>query len=151
MLSLQEISDRFELQDLCWRYAEAVDSKNFDLLREVFTQDAYIDYVECGGIAGDLETIIAWLKEVFEPEIHPNHQHLNGNMQIKVDGDMATGRIMCFNPQEAGPAITGSDETQVYFCGLWYVDDYVRTDDGWRMSRRVEEKSFFFNHPKGDY
>ena len=147
MLSLQEISDRLEIQDLCWRYAEAIDTKNFHMLREVFTPDAFIDYTCFGGIAGDLETIIAWLKEVFVPNIHPNHQHLTANLQIKLNGDEATGRIMCFNPQEAGPALTGREGTQVYFCGLWYLDEYIRTKDGWRISRRVEEKSFTFNHP----
>jgi hypothetical protein len=28
------------------------------------------------------------------------------------------------------------------FIGIWYVDEFVRTDEGWRMSRRVEEKCF---------
>ncbi len=147
MLSLQEISDRIEIQDLCWRYAEAVDRKNFDIFREVFTADAFIDYTCLGGIAGDLETIIAWLKKVFQPQVHPNHQHLTANLQIRVEGDKATGRIMCFNPQEAGPLLTGRDDTQIYFCGLWYIDEYRRTTKGWRISRRVEEKSFVYNHP----
>jgi hypothetical protein len=31
---------------------------------------------------------------------------------------------------------------QVLFCGLWYEDEFVRTTDGWRMSRRVETKCF---------
>jgi hypothetical protein len=26
------------------------------------------------------------------------------------------------------------------FCGLWYDDAFVRTPDGWRMTRRVEQK-----------
>ncbi len=148
MLSLEQISDRLEIQDLCWRYAQAVDTKNFDDFREVFTADAFIDYTCFGGISGDLETVIAWLKEVFAPEIHPNHQHLTANLQISVAGDEARGRIMCFNPQEAGPALTGRAGTQVYFCGLWYIDEYRRTREGWRISRRVEEKSFTFNHPR---
>lgn len=147
MLSLQEISDRLEIQDLCWRYAEVVDTKNFDAFRDVFTPDAFIDYTCFGGIAGDLESVIAWLHQVFEPHIHPNHQHLTANLQIRLNGDEASGRIMCFNPQEAGPAMTGREDTQIYFCGLWYLDEYRRTEAGWRISRRVEEKSFVFNHP----
>ncbi|MDH3727132.1 MAG: nuclear transport factor 2 family protein [Myxococcales bacterium] len=31
--------------------------------------------------------------------------------------------------------------------GLWYVDEYRRTDAGWRISRRIEEKSYVFNMP----
>jgi hypothetical protein len=28
------------------------------------------------------------------------------------------------------------------FCGLWYDDEFVRTPEGWRMTRRVETKCF---------
>ena len=38
MLSQQEISDRFEIQDLVFRYSDIIDQRDFDLLRtEVFT------------------------------------------------------------------------------------------------------------------
>ena len=36
----------------------------------------------------------------------------------------------------------GGAKEQVMFCGLWYDDDFVRTTDGWRMTRRVETKCF---------
>ena len=36
MLSLQEISDRFEIQDLCYRYADVIDQKRFDELQDIF-------------------------------------------------------------------------------------------------------------------
>jgi hypothetical protein len=32
-------------------------------------------------------------------------------------------------------------------CGLWYVDEYRRAEAGWRISRRVEERSYVFNPP----
>jgi hypothetical protein len=35
----------------------------------------------------------------------------------------------------------------MFFLGLWYVDDYIRTDAGWRIKTRVEEKSYQFNAP----
>ncbi|MBV9321545.1 MAG: nuclear transport factor 2 family protein, partial [Mycobacterium sp.] len=31
---------------------------------------------------------------------------------------------------------------QVLYCGLWYDDEFVRTPQGWRMTRRVEAKCF---------
>ena len=33
-------------------------------------------------------------------------------------------------------------EKKVMFCGLWYDDEFVRTPEGWRMTRRVETKCF---------
>ncbi|MEM7437916.1 MAG: nuclear transport factor 2 family protein, partial [Myxococcota bacterium] len=64
--------------------------------------------------------------------------------QIQVDGDTATGRVMCLNPQEM---TMPDDTTHIFMCGLWYVDEYRRTDAGWRISRRVQEKSYVYNMP----
>lgn len=145
MLSLQEISDRLEIQDLAWRYSEIIDTKDFDKLRDdVFTPDAFIDYSAFGGSKGDLETTIEFLHKAMKA--FPNHQHLNANHRIQLDGDRASGRVMCFNPQEMEPR-EGEDDGQIFFCGLWYVDEYVRTEQGWRIKNRVEEKSYLFNRP----
>jgi hypothetical protein len=42
---------------------------------------------------------------------------------------------------------TGNGETHVFYCGLWYVDKFVRTADGWRIKERVEQKSYMHNVP----
>ncbi len=35
------------------------------------------------------------------------------------------------------------ESSAIYFVGIWYVDEFVRTArGGWRMSKRVEEKCF---------
>ena len=52
MLSQQELSDRFEIQDLIYRYAQLVDGREIDALRTVFTEDAHIDYSAMGGAVG---------------------------------------------------------------------------------------------------
>jgi hypothetical protein len=43
MLSLAEISDRREIQQLLVDYSTAIDNRRFDDLDRVFTPDAYID------------------------------------------------------------------------------------------------------------
>ena len=141
-LSAQEMSDRFEIQDLVYRYSQIIDAKDFDALRDVFTEDAHIDYSVFGGAVGGREEIIEFLHKVMG--MFPNTQHLNANVQIEVDGDTGRGRVMCFNPQE----MTLPDGAiQVVMFGLWYVDEYRRTPEGWRIARRVEEKSWVFNTP----
>jgi len=142
-LSLQEISDRFEIQDLLYRYADIIDQKRFDDLRDVFSEDAHIDYSAVGGAVGDRESTIAFLKQALPA--FKCYQHLNANIQIVVSGDSATGRVMCFNPQELK---LGKDKSQLFMLGLWYVDKYVRTARGWRIQRRVEEMSWHFNAPE---
>lgn len=145
MLSAQEMSDRFEIQDLVFHYADLIDSKQISRLRdEVFTEDVFVDYGVMGGSVGDLDTTIEFLESALTDELFPNSQHLNANVQISIDGDTASGRVMCFNPMEMALPDGG---TQTYLLGLWYVDEYRRTDKGWRISRRAEEKSWVFNAP----
>jgi hypothetical protein len=144
MLSLEEISDRLEIQQLLIDYSTAIDRRRFDDLDRVFTPDAHIDYSAFGGIVGTYPEVKAWLAQIL-PNF-PVYAHMLGNMDIRIDGDTASSRTICFNPmvlpQAAEPATSNSGEKQVMFCGLWYVDEFVRTPEGWRMTRRVEEKCF---------
>ena len=67
-----------------------------------------------------------------------------GNIEIKLNGDIATTRTACFNPMEVK---LGEGKSQVMFLGLWYVDKLVRTTEGWRMAERVEEQCYNHNAP----
>jgi SnoaL-like domain len=145
MLSQQQLSDRFEIQDLVVHYAHLIDSKQIDRLREdIFTADVHIDYSVFGGSVGDLDETLAFLKASLTSELFPNSQHLNANVQVQLQGDTATGRVMCFNPMEMQ---ISEGKTHTFFLGLWYVDEYRRTDKGWRICRREEVKSWVFNTP----
>jgi hypothetical protein len=135
MLSLEEISDRLEIQDLLVAYSTAIDTRRFDDLDRVFTPDAYIDYREMGGIDGRFPEVKAWLAEVL-PNF-PAYSHMLGNFDVRIDGDTASSRTVLFNPM-----VLGGDRNQILFCGLWYEDEFIRTPAGWRMSRRVEIKCF---------
>jgi hypothetical protein len=138
VLSLEEISDRLEIQQLLVAYSTAIDTRRFDDLDQVFTPDAYIDYRAMGGIDGQFPDVKKWLSEIL-PNF-PAYSHLIGNFDVRVNGDTAKSRILCFNPMVLGDG-TGA-AGQVLFCGLWYDDEFVRTADGWRMTRRVETKCF---------
>jgi hypothetical protein len=133
MLSLAEISDRLEIQQLLVDYSTAIDQRRFDDLDLVFTADAYIDYRAMGGVDGHYPEVKAWLAEVL-PNF-PAYAHMLGNFDVKISGDNATSRTICFNQMVLG-------DGQVLFCGLWYEDEFVRTAQGWRMNRRVETKCF---------
>ena len=149
MLSLAEISDRLEIQQLLTDYATAIDQRRFDDLDRIFTPDAHIDYRAMGGIEGSYPQVKAWLAEVLP--IFPAYCHLNANVDIRLAGDTATSRTMCLNPMKlpggpggpggpVGPGGPGGPGGQVLFLALWYDDEFVRTPDGWRLTRRVEVK-----------
>jgi hypothetical protein len=139
MLSLEEISDRLEIQELMVDYSSAIDRKQFDDLDKVFTADAYIDYRVTGGIDGRYPEVKVWLAEVL-PNF-PAYYHMLGNFDVRIDGDTATSRTICFNPMVLREATTEKQD-QIMFCGLWYDDEFLRTAAGWRMTRRVETKCF---------
>jgi hypothetical protein len=140
MLSQAEISDRLEIQQLTVDYSTAIDTRRFDDLDAVFTPDAYIDYTALGGIEGRFPEVKAWLAEVL-PNF-PMYAHMLGNFSVRINGDTASSRTICFNPMVLPGADAHGDRAQIMFCGLWYDDEFVRTADGWRMSRRVETKCF---------
>ncbi len=143
MLSLQEISDKLEIQQLMVDYAEALDTLQIDKMDDVFTPDAYIDYRAMGGIDGKYPEIREWLKSSLKN--FSNYYHMIGNVSIKVTGDTATSKIVCFNPMGV-PMPDGT--TQMMFLGLWYLDEHVRTSKGWRISKRVEQEGYQYNVPE---
>ena len=54
----RSLADRLEIGDLLTRYATAVDRRDWDLYRSVFTTDAEIDYTSAGGIAGTVDEVV---------------------------------------------------------------------------------------------
>jgi hypothetical protein len=136
MLSAQEVSDRLELQDLLIRYSEAIDRREFDELDDIFIEDAFISYRDTGGIDGQYPQVKAWLAETL-PAFFERNAHMLGLPAIKLAGDTATARTFCFNPM-----ILKGEKPKVMQVGVWYDDEFTRTADGWRISRRVEIKCY---------
>ena len=62
-MDLQRISDELEITALLNRYARAVDTKDWDLYRSVFTDDAHMDYSPAGAIAGSRQQVADWLAQ----------------------------------------------------------------------------------------
>ena len=144
MLSLQEISDRMEIQDLLNHYSHWLDLQEWDKLAGVFTPDAHVDYSEMGGSKGNLEETIAFLKMAMPNFSSYYHMVSNIVIDFDADGNTARTRTICHNPMVIDK---GDGDTHVFFCGLWYRDVVVRTPEGWRIKERVEEKSYFHNVP----
>jgi hypothetical protein len=142
MPTLEELSDYWEIEKRMIDYSTAIDTQSFDDLDLVFTKDAYLDYSANGGASGRYPEVKKYLVEAL-PRF-PNYQHMIGNADIRLKGDEATSRTICFNPL----AVSLRDGTRrIMFIGLWYVDRHVRTKEGWRIDHRVEEACFEYNVP----
>ncbi len=141
MPNLQEMSDRFEIQDLLTAYCDAIDSRDWDALDNIFTSDAIVDYTAAGGAKGNLSETKAYLERALKQ--FSSMQHMLGLPVIKITGDMATSRTIAFNPM----SVEKDSQPHTFFVGIWYCDELTRTKAGWRITHRREELSYFHNMP----
>ncbi len=130
----QTLADRIEIGDLLTRYATSVDTKDWDLFRSVFTEDATIDYTSAGGEKGTVAEMAEWLSTTLP--MFETTQHLIANQEVAIDGDTATVRAMFYNPMK----FAGGDN--MFWCGGYYNHSLVRTKEGWRSTRLVEETAW---------
>ena len=142
-LSAQEISDRFEIQDLLIDYCSALDNGDFAALHRIFMPDARIDYSSFDGPQGKPAQLVPYLKQALSA--FTSYQHMLGNIRIWLDGERAKARTICHHPMVIPQPDGGS---QTIFCGLWYADKLVRTETGWRLAERVLEEAYMHNMPE---
>lgn len=133
-MDLQEISDRLEIADVITRYTRAVDTGRWETdLADVFTEDAVLDYSAAGGPSAGLEEGIAFIGNLTG---FLRWQHLIGQVAIDLAGDEARATAYFTNPMVAlGP--DGKDV--LYEVGGYYHHDLVRTPDGWRSRKIVDD------------
>ncbi|WP_375198168.1 nuclear transport factor 2 family protein [Sphingobium sp.] len=140
-LTLQEMSDRFEIQDLIVGYCYAVDTRDWDALDRYFTEDAVIDYSEMVGVVGGLAEIKSFLAESLTPILA--FQHAVSTTQYQIAGDRAKTKTACYNPM----TVSNGETADTLVFGLWYHHDFVRTGQGWKISRLYEQKCYRINVP----
>lgn len=138
-MDVQAVADKLEIHELLARYARGVDEHDWDLYRSVFTDDAYIDYSSAGFAAGPRDEVTAQLEQGFATI--PWSQHYITNIEIDLSGDEAHARAMFYNPMQL-PGVDSPSQ-----CGGYYHHDLVRTDDGWKSRRLIEENRWFLNAP----
>ena len=130
-MDAETLLDRAEISDLLDEYAYAIDTRDFDLVASLFTEDATLDYTSSGGPRAPRDDVVEWLRASL-PAVALT-QHLLTNRRIRIDGNTATARTELFNPL----LFDGDDGTQLLLLGGDYTDRLVRTDRGWRIAERV--------------
>jgi hypothetical protein len=140
MTDLDALVSRLEIDDLLTRYSTAIDSGKWDLLDEVFSADAHIDYRSAGGIAGGFAEVKAWLAQVL-PGLDAS-QHYVMNRDVRIAGDTATARSMFLNINRSRP-----DSEAGFWCGGYYEDRLERRPEGWRIVRRIEDTVWWRDPP----
>ena len=134
------VSDELEIVALLNRYARAVDTKDWELYRSVFTDDAHIDY-STDVFTGSLDGAIQFFSKDFSALVSMSMHYIT-NVEATIDGDTAEVRAMFYNPTQ----IKGLPELSIF--GGYYYHDFVRTPEGWRSRRLREEMVWTANPPR---
>ena len=116
-MDAQRVADLMEIHELCSRYMMLCSQFIDDRWLEVFTPDAEYNAF---GTAYDLTRFPALLAAA------PRGQFIGNLPVVEFDGDTATGVQHYVFIDQATHAMRLA----------WYSDEYRRTPDGWRISRR---------------
>lgn len=127
--ALQDLLDTQAIVDLTIAYGWILDHGPRSDLDQVFTADAVAIY---GGQRFD--GLPAIVQKVEDSLGHLSvSQHIVSNQQVSIDGDTATCR--CYlHAQHTKRGTEGGDN---YIVAGRYIDDLVRTPDGWRITHRI--------------
>ena len=130
--------DILALNRLAYRYAAAVDACDRQAFLAVFTADGRLrtwqpdadePFVDLRG-----HDQLAFVPKVMN-DLYRRTAHLMTNHMVEIDGDRASARTMLINPMQLGRP----QSDHLFLVGCTYVDELVRTADGWRIAKRVEE------------
>ena len=144
MLSTQEISDRIEITHTLTRYCHAVDERDWEIYRTIFTEDAVIDDVVTGGIRSGVEDHIGYLQRALN-SIRLSQRTIS-TILLDVEQDSARAKVQCICPMVVA---LPQGATQTMILGVRYRDQLARVDGTWRISELVEENFWHLNVPAG--
>jgi hypothetical protein len=127
--AVQILTDRDEIHDVVMRYADGVDRRDMEQVRDCFAPDLEVE--AWGGGFADRDSMIAYISGV---AIFHTTMHMFGNQYIEVDGDHAhvdTYAMLTHHRDDAGGATR-----ELNISGGRYVEDLTRRDGRWVITRR---------------
>jgi 3-phenylpropionate/cinnamic acid dioxygenase small subunit len=136
---LTGLATRAAICDVIVAYATAVDTRDWTSFRQLFTDDAVIDYTASYGIAGGPDEITRWISSLMTLELVPDTMHAITNVRISVDGDTAAAWAYYVNPDVM---TVGADEPYLLFNAGRYSIALRQADGRWRISRLDAEIMF---------
>jgi len=124
---IRRLEDRAELRELVDRYCLAIDDSDWNALADMFTEGA-----EMAGVTGRNQ-VVKVLRSIRSGYGRTIHTALAQTLDFDTE-DQARGVV----PSRGELAIAG----QTVVCAMRYLDDYTRTDGGWRFARRTLKFSY---------
>jgi len=131
---LQAIQDITNLESEC---AFAADTAQPDKYADIFTDDAVLDLRPFGERLEGREAIKKFRQD--SPKRVAFSVHYLSNPHIVVNGNSAIGRVYWL------AALTMADTNEDRWSSGYYLDEFVKTDHGWKIKKRV--MTWFFRAP----
>jgi ketosteroid isomerase-like protein len=125
-MDTETLADQVAITTVLHRYAFAIDDKDWQGLRDVFSVDCTADYGPFGRFEG-IDAVVAWLAPV---HVGLTTQHAMSNIVAQVTGRTATARsyvTVSLQPDD-GPLLR---------VGGGYSDLLRQVDGQWRIAERV--------------
>ncbi|HEY7048229.1 MAG TPA: nuclear transport factor 2 family protein [Jatrophihabitantaceae bacterium] len=138
-MSLEELIDRQDITDLVSDLGRRLDERDFEGLRDLFTEDAAV--TTPGGTATGHDALVEQARRRHSSD--QGIQHVIANVLIDVDGDDARVRANLL----VSFARTGPDDAQPFLLGEVYRFELRRTADGWRFTRLGSTPVWTLNRP----
>jgi len=133
-MDIKELADRVLLKDLVDKVSILADKKDIHAMAQLFSENTWsetfaggVSILQLNGRKEMEEKLEGFLKN-FETAYH-----LNGQQQVTINGDMATGMVYCLVvlvSTENGKKI----QTTI---GATYQDEYVREHNRWLIAKRI--------------
>ncbi|WP_420452249.1 nuclear transport factor 2 family protein [Ilumatobacter sp.] len=127
--TVRALLDERDVVAVAHRYCRALDTRDWDLLDEVFVPGARADLLS-GHVLEGRDAIKARVGDALGRL--DASQHLVGNHEVTVDGDTAVHRCYLQAQHVRRDALRGPN----YIVAGGYEDELVRTEDGWRIAFR---------------
>jgi hypothetical protein len=142
---IDEAVDRLEIEALVVRTAWLLDARDWTALADCYTTDGIVDYPYRGITLPPLE----WAEHAeVTLSAYEATQHFVGNFVIDLRDDEAHSSAYVLAQHAGAPALAGllrredgapHQRAPRVLLGATWDDDLVRTDRGWRISRRHTE------------
>lgn len=139
---LQRLRDHEEIRQLLYRYARGVDRADADIIRSVYAEDGTDQH---GPFDGPGEEFAQVVVDRAKPVWHVVGNHHITNIFIQLDGDQARAEtyFLAFHPHN------DHGHPELGIISGRYLDQLERTENGWRIRRRVVISDWTRNHLEG--
>ncbi len=140
---IAEIEDKEEIRKLVDSFSILADQKDAQTQAQLFTEDAVVTIIN-----GDRTMELKGREEIgstFGNTLASYNvvYHINGQLQVEINGDTATGTAYC---QAVLADRTDGTSHQISHEGVYYEDEYVKENGKWLIKNRKSTFSWVDAH-----